>query len=351
MKFWTRFQSPLKKFLTPKRPFKLTKGGWVFILYTIGVGAGAINTGNNLLYMVFGLFLGFIMASGVLSDTDLWRVDIDWHFPEAGEARKPCSIPISITNKKKWLPSLSITVSLEGNLEGKELNPGLFVPSILSRENLLRETTFVPPRRGYFQLERIRLYTKFPFGLLRKQWTLRGERREGFYIYPTLLPFSDADFSAFMAGNEERASSERRGEGSLVSGLREFVPTDSAKRIHWKASAKHAEWLVRETDLDEKRSVELCWPAWSDLKNMAEIEEFIEFTASFLWGIEQRGQSADLFVDGGVRVREPLKYLSIVDISAPLEERAKSFLETASNQNSFSTERIDALEAYQKWKK
>src|SRR4029079_6381218 len=89
-----------------KRPFKLTKAGWVFILYTIGVGAGAINTGNNLLYLVFGVFLGLILASGLLSDLSLWGLTAQWEFPLHAEAGDLSLIRIHVTNEKRRLPAV-----------------------------------------------------------------------------------------------------------------------------------------------------------------------------------------------------------------------------------------------------
>jgi hypothetical protein len=93
MKFWTWFRSRLKTLFSSRRPFKLTPGGWVFILYTIGVGAGAINTGNNLLYLVFGVFMGLLLASGVLSDLSLWGLSVDVVFPGGASSSTQRGLP------------------------------------------------------------------------------------------------------------------------------------------------------------------------------------------------------------------------------------------------------------------
>ena len=36
-----------------------TRAGWIFFLLTFGVGFAALNTGNNLLYLVLSLMLSF----------------------------------------------------------------------------------------------------------------------------------------------------------------------------------------------------------------------------------------------------------------------------------------------------
>ena len=42
--------------------------GRTYLVLTVGVGFGAINTGNNLLYLLLGLMLSTIVTSGVLSE-------------------------------------------------------------------------------------------------------------------------------------------------------------------------------------------------------------------------------------------------------------------------------------------
>ena len=60
------------------RPIHFTRFGTFYILFSLAVGAAAINTGNNLLYLMLGLLLGFIIVSGILSDSCLWNLKLDW---------------------------------------------------------------------------------------------------------------------------------------------------------------------------------------------------------------------------------------------------------------------------------
>src|SRR5581483_6128118 len=125
-------QFPLKKIMsrlfTTKRPFKLTRPGWVFILYSIGVGAGAINTGNNLLYIVFGIFLGLLLASGVLSDLSLWGVDVAWIFPSMLRAGERADVWLTVVNTKRFWSSLGVSIVLEGTLAGAPARFSAYAP-------------------------------------------------------------------------------------------------------------------------------------------------------------------------------------------------------------------------------
>ena len=61
--FWAR----LRRRLRPPRRLRFTREGRIIVLLSVGVGFAAINTGNNLLYLLLGWALSFIIASGVLS--------------------------------------------------------------------------------------------------------------------------------------------------------------------------------------------------------------------------------------------------------------------------------------------
>lgn len=50
------------------RKLKTTREGKALIGITLGIGAGAVNSGNNLLYLILGLLLSLIVVSGVLSE-------------------------------------------------------------------------------------------------------------------------------------------------------------------------------------------------------------------------------------------------------------------------------------------
>src|SRR6185312_12512995 len=60
----------------PPRQLKVTREGWFYGIVTLGVGAAAINTGNNLLYLVLGLQLASIVISGVLSESVITGLEL-----------------------------------------------------------------------------------------------------------------------------------------------------------------------------------------------------------------------------------------------------------------------------------
>ena len=62
-----RLIARLRAWWKPPRTMTITRVGRTYLVITMGVGLGALNTGNNLLYLVLGFLLSLIIASGVLS--------------------------------------------------------------------------------------------------------------------------------------------------------------------------------------------------------------------------------------------------------------------------------------------
>ena len=58
-----------------------TRAGWSFFAITLGVGFAALNTGNNLLYLVLSLMLAFLVLSGFLSESALRGLEIERVLP------------------------------------------------------------------------------------------------------------------------------------------------------------------------------------------------------------------------------------------------------------------------------
>ena len=67
--------------MKPPRALRATRAGWCFIAIIFGVGFAALNTGNNLLYLVLALMLAFLVLSGLLSEASLRGLRVERHLP------------------------------------------------------------------------------------------------------------------------------------------------------------------------------------------------------------------------------------------------------------------------------
>src|SRR5215510_7675755 len=94
--------------LRPPRRLSFTREGRIIVILSVGVGFAAINTGNNLLYLLLGWLLSFIIASGILSELTLKRLTVERRPPPRVFAGEPFLMEVVIKNDKANRASFSI---------------------------------------------------------------------------------------------------------------------------------------------------------------------------------------------------------------------------------------------------
>jgi uncharacterized protein (DUF58 family) len=234
----------------PHRTIWPTRDGWWCLFVVIGLGVAAINTGNNLLYLLVSLLLALIIVSGMLSEQSLRGIELAGAEPEEIFAGRPALFGLSIANRKRWLTSYSISVELASPtsvprfLYVARLDAG--VERLLTWEDTL-------PRRGRQRLAGVRITTRFPFGLFLKsgQAMLHSE----VVVFPALRPISpDVVRQLGMVGER---SIRRRGRGTELYNLRGYRVGDDPRLIHWRSSAKTQSLTVRELEAETTEDARL----------------------------------------------------------------------------------------------
>ena len=75
MSSWpARLRRAWRRLWVPPRRLRTTAVGRTYLVLTVGIGLAALNTGNNLLYLVLGLQLATIVVSGILSEQCVRRL-------------------------------------------------------------------------------------------------------------------------------------------------------------------------------------------------------------------------------------------------------------------------------------
>jgi len=232
------------------RRIRFTVGGAVFTAGAFAIGFAAVNTGNNLLYLLLGAMLGFIALSGWLSEQAIRGLEVRRRTPQGVTVGKTFRISYHVTNRKRRIPTLAVHL-LESGLPGAafiaRLDPGESV-------TIRSENHFV--RRGIYPLETLTLSTAFPFGLFTKERDipLAGE----LVIWPradrpVALPTPPGGQSRPRYSDSNGGTQGARGE---FRGLREYRSGDDPRDIHWRSTARTGEPVVREYDQD---SAETLW--------------------------------------------------------------------------------------------
>jgi uncharacterized protein (DUF58 family) len=223
----------------------------VFVLLTLGVGAAAVNTGNNLLYLVLGMLLSLIVLSGVMSEQVLRGLKVRRRLPNRAFAGSPCLVEIAIANEKPRLPSLSIET--EDVAPDQPTDRRCYFLKIDAGGEQAASYQRTPTRRGVLRLTEVRVRTRYPFGLFEKGRIL--DLADELVVYPALAPLPRTRAELGRTGTD--APTTRTGRGVEVASLREYQDGDEVRAIHWRRSAALDRLVVRERHHDSARRMTL----------------------------------------------------------------------------------------------
>ena len=287
------------RYLATRRSIRLTSEGVRFLLFTIGIGVAAINTGNNLFYLLLAMMLSFVVISGLLSEQCLRRLDFHRHVPDLIMANDPTTVTLSVTNQNSWLPSFSLR--LFDVIGGQNLDRGLFVDHLPARRSVLLSYPILATSRGRLHLEGIRVETLFPFGLFlnRALYQVPAEILVGPPIKPLSLRFVDE-----LVSEGQGLSLPRRGHGTQLYNLRRYHPGDDSRTIHWLTTARTSHLIVRETEAEDQRRITIVLSTLAPEDRHPLFEQSVTLVASLLWQLSQRSYPLRLIAgseDSGLR--------------------------------------------------
>jgi uncharacterized protein (DUF58 family) len=234
-----------------RRHLRTTREGKAFILVTIGVGIGAFNTGNNLLFLILGFMLSLIVLSGVMSETAIRGLHVSRRLPQRAFAEKVCLVELVLQNKKTRSPSYSLEIEdlaqdapTERRCYFLKVGPGAEQAAAYRRTLL---------RRGPLHFVGFRVATRYPFGIFEK-WRVVSCPAE-LLIYPALL--ADQELQHEMQSHGLDTPTQRIGVGTEVAGLRGYESGDDARAIHWRRSASLGRLVVTERQSDASSQLTL----------------------------------------------------------------------------------------------
>lgn len=332
--------------------YEITRAGVVYVLITVVIAIAAINTGNNLLYIVVAALLSAILVSGVASAAVLRSLELDVHLPEHVFAGSPLLARLLLRNESRWLPSFSIRVvpakrgpkkswrweaytfswprnrppesqwirmpdrRLRRVIENPErpiLQKPVYFPFLAAGQELRADLEMSFPERGRYRDDDFGLATRFPFAFLLK--TRRIALAREVIVFPKVdapqeflevLPMVTGEFETFV-----------RGRGYDLYRIREYMPEDSARHVDWKATARTGALKVREFSREDERKLRIVFdnPLPGALNSPA-YERAVQLAASLGWHFYHEDAEIS-FVAPGLEPTSDvfafLRYLALVE--------------------------------------
>ena len=335
--------------------FDVTRVGIVYVAIVLVIGIAALNTGNNLLYIVLAAMLAAILVSGFASAIGLRDLELDVRLPEHVFAGRPALGRIVLRNPRRWLPSFSVNVvSAKKDGAGKhwewvpttfalplgrrrekqwmrfrdyklrrvsktQAPPGIFegaayFPYVPAGSELKADLELRFDRRGCYQQKGFGLATRFPFAFLTKTRHLSLARE--IIVYPRVepadeffevLPMITGEFETFV-----------RGRGDDLYLIREYMPEDSARHVDWKATAKSGSLKVREFSREDERKLRIVFdnPA-SGVISVKAYEDAVALAASLSWHFAAQNTEISFVSQGYSGEPDIYRFLTHLAIAQP----------------------------------
>ena len=331
--------------------FELTREGMAYLGLALVIAIAAINTANNLLFIIVAAMLAVVGVSGFASAANLRRLELEVVVPKNAFALRPVQIRVNLINPRLWMPAFSVRVATP--VEKKKKRHGwewtrtefifpkrrrwLHLPDLVLRRKippplqpkiLTRPVyfTFVGPRseagadmeltfprRGHYTQDGFSLATRFPFSFLLKSRKIALER--DLLVYPALL--ESEDFLELLPMITGEFVSNVRGRGNELYRIREHTPQDPGRFVDWKATAKTGALKVREFTREDERQLRLVFdnPVPGRVSTQA-YEHAVSLAASL--ACHFNGEHVDLSFagtcyDGGLHLQDFLRYLATIE--------------------------------------
>jgi uncharacterized protein (DUF58 family) len=233
------------------RRIYFTGFGLAFTLGTVAVGFAAMNTANNLLYLLLGSMVGFMTVSSWLSEQAIRDVSVGRRLPRTVMVGQEFRLTYEVANRKRFLPSLALEI-VESGLPNRA-----FVAHLAGRESGSARSVNSFVRRGIYPLGTVTLSTSFPFGLFRKERDV--ELPAEIVVWPrTDRPVRQPRAGGGRArqmGVTAKTTLGARGEYRTLRGYR---PGDDPRDIHWRSSARSPYPVTREYETDGAETRWIC---------------------------------------------------------------------------------------------
>jgi len=202
---------------------------------TLLLGFAAVNTGNNLLFLLVSALLGFMTVSGILGRWNLAGLRVRLELPDEIYDGVETMLTVRFENGKRWLPSFLLTFRLP---------VGRATAVQIDRRGSAGETLSATFHgRGIQSIGAARVESIFPINFFVRSFAIPVDRKITVFPAPRFCR-NTAEAGRSRSGGEVQAS--LKGYEGDISRISDYSGGEPLKLIHWKLSARHGILKVKE---------------------------------------------------------------------------------------------------------
>ena len=242
---------------------------WMVVALAAGSLGAALITGRELYFHLTYLLAGLLGLSALWALSGVHGLRLG-RYTRAHRAQvgRPLEEYFSLRNTS-WLPKLWVVIHDHSDLPGHRASR--VVHNLKPRREYGWTVRTICERRGRFQLGPVNVTSSDPLGLFEFSRTL--PQTASIIVYPATVPMWDFPQStAQMPGGDALRRRTHQVTPNAAS-VREYAPGDGFNRIHWPSSARRAEIIVKEFELDPMRDVWIFLDMQRDVQVSQDVDE------------------------------------------------------------------------------
>lgn len=281
--------------------YAFTREGIIYLLVITFISIAALNTGNNLLFIILAILLAGILISGLLSNIVLSGLDLDLRLPEHIFAGENTAARLTIRNSKRLFATYSVTVDsfhkkkrwirrqeALPNPGGHILTRSVYAPYIPRQSSVTQPVALKLPRRGRYRQESFWISSKFPFGVLLRKRAFPASQE--ILALPGIQPTRELHEIIPLIQGE--LASLQKGQGDDLYSIRNYQEGESTRYIDWKSSARTLAIKVREFTREEEPRLTLIFDSQiteATSETLKGFEKAVSLCACIAWHAFETG--------------------------------------------------------------
>ncbi len=223
-----------------------TANGWLFLLAALAASAVAVVNVGLATALAASLLSGFVLSSFLLAQCSMFHYSVKRERSFGGVCRELMALPVTVENRTPFCRMPAVLAEECPFASGKRIL--WTVPPLPPHGKVTLDRTVCAVRRGSFTLRDLCLRTGDPAGLFRK--VRRYSIPDEVTIIPGSVPLSSLApvFSRKVLPGTEGRPLEHAGSGYEFFGVRPYRHGDEMRFIHWRATARTGQLMVRELE-------------------------------------------------------------------------------------------------------
>lgn len=251
----------------------VTPLGWVMLgLAPTGLVVGYSVGWVELVAVGFASLAVVIIASFHLIGRNAFTVELSLPQTRVVAGHRACGVISAHNPVRRQLPGVKVEISVGTGIAE------VVLPGLDAGDNFTHDFALPTDHRGVVTIGPVRTIRSDPIGLLRRELLLVAST--DLFVHPRTIaiPSMSSGFIRDLEGNPARGLSN-----SDVSfhALREYVPGDERRYIHWKSTAKTGRYMIRQFEETRRSHLVIALSlSTSDYGTEAEFEMAVSVAGS-----------------------------------------------------------------------